>query len=95
MQENKQQNYLLLKKGILSEDTKGRPVLVNPEGNAYAINHLLQLVWNEMDGRKAQEQIVENILMKQHGHSNLPYQKQEIFKIIEKLKSVDLASELL
>lgn len=82
-----------VKLGKISKDTAGNPVLINPQGRAYAINRLITEVWDMLDGAKTPEQVIEEFIQKASiASQDVDRSSTEIYEIIRKLKSVNLAN---
>ena len=78
-----------VKMGKSSRDTQGNPVLVNPQGKAFAINHILRTIWEMLDGNRTVDQLVEEIV--ETSDNTEGYQREDLREIVQRLYQVNLA----
>mgnify|MGYP006435026679 CR=1 FL=1 len=79
-----------VKTGKASQDTEGNPVLVNPQGKAFAVNTILKGVWDKLDGARTVEQVVDELVDSEKNREG--YKRDDLEEIIRRLHQANLAS---
>lgn len=91
--EGRQLDDFPVRMGKVTKDKEGNPVLINPQGKAYAINEKIVRVWELLNGKNRPEDVISGLSSTYSLDQMRENEVQaEIFQMIKKLKSVNLAS---